>query len=269
MRPYQIRQHLHVREQAALERERLYTAEQHARAQAEAALQTRDEFLSIAAHELKTPLTTLMGNIDLIQRRARREGGLSERDARSIGVASQQARRLKQMIDSLLDLSRLELGQLSIDPQPLDLSQLARRVVDEVRAGLVRHHITCSTPEKPTMIEGDEVRLEQVIQNLLQNAVRYSPNGGKIEVFVEIDECAAQASLHVRDHGIGIAADALARLFELFYRVPDATVEHIHGVGIGLYVVKEIVTLHGGAVEVASETGVGSTFTVKFPLRPG
>jgi signal transduction histidine kinase len=118
------------------------------------------------------------------------------------------------------------------------------------------------------MIAGDEVRLEQVLQNLLQNAVRYSPNGGKIEVFVTADKHAALASLQVRDHGIGIAADALAQLFERFYRVPDSTIEHIHGVGIGLYVVREIVTLHGGTVDVASEAGVGSTFTVKLPLQP-
>ncbi len=267
LRQYQIREHLREREQATLERERLYAAEQHARAEAEAALRTRDEFLSIAAHELKTPLTTLMGNIDLIQRRARREGGLSERDTRSIGVATQQARRLKQMIDSLLDLSRLELGQLSIDPKPLDLGQLARRVVDEVQPGLLQHSITCRTPGTAVMIDGDEVRLEQVIQNLLQNAVRYSPNGGRIEVVVAADEQAELASLHVRDQGIGIPAEAMAQLFERFYRVPDSTIEHIHGVGIGLYVVKEIVTLHGGAVEVASEAGIGSTFTVNLPLR--
>jgi signal transduction histidine kinase len=268
MRQYQIREHLREREQAALERERLYAAEQHARAEAEAALRTRDEFLSIAAHELKTPLTTLMGNIDLIQRRTRREGGLSERDARSIGVATQQARRLKQMIDSLLDLSRLELGQLSIEPKPLDLGQLARRVVDEVQPGLLQHSIICRTPEAAVMIDGDEVRLEQVIQNILQNAVRYSPNGGRIEVLVAIDERAMQAALHVRDQGIGIASDALAQLFERFYRVPDTAIEHIHGVGIGLYVVKEIVTLHGGVVQVVSKAGVGSTFTVNLPLRP-
>jgi signal transduction histidine kinase len=268
MRQYQIREYLLEREQDALERERLYTAEQGARAEAEAALRTRDEFLSIAAHELKTPLTTLMGNIDLIQRRARREGGLSERDSRAIGVATQQARRLKQMIDSLLDLSRLELGQLSIEPNPLDLGRMTRRVVDEVQPGLLQHSISCHTPETPVMIEGDEVRLEQVLQNLLQNAVRYSPNGGKIEVIVTADEQAALASLRVRDHGIGIASDALAQLFERFYRVPDTTIEHIHGVGIGLYVVKEIVTLHGGTVDVASEAGVGSTFTVNLPLQP-
>jgi len=118
------------------------------------------------------------------------------------------------------------------------------------------------------MIEGDQVRLEQVLHNLLQNAVRYSPNGGRIEVIVAADDRAALASLHGRDHGIGIAADALAQLFERFYRVPDMAIEHIHGVGIGLYVVKEIVTLHGGAVDVGSEAGVGSIFTVNLPLRP-
>ena len=112
------------------------------------------------------------------------------------------------------------------------------------------------------------VLFEQVLQNLLQNAVRYSPHGGKIEVIVVVDERAALASLQVRDHGIGIASGALAQLFERFYRVPDTAIEHIHGIGIGLYVVKEIVTLHGGAVEVASEAGVDSTFTVNLPLQP-
>src|SRR4030095_3616198 len=126
------------------------------------------------------------------------------------------------------------------------------------------HH----TPRTAVMIEVDEVRLEQVLQNLLQNAMRYSPNGCRIDVFVATDERAAQESLHVRNHGIGIAADALAQLFERFDRVPDTAIEHIHGVGIGLYVVKEIVTLHGGTVNVASEEGVGSTFTVNLPLRP-
>jgi signal transduction histidine kinase len=266
MRQYQIREHLLEREQAAEERERLYAAERQARAEAENALRIRDEFLSIAAHELKTPLTTLMGNIDLIERRARRENSLSERDARSVHVASQQARRLKQLIDGLLDLSRLELGQLSIEPQPLDLRALARRVVEEVQPGLSRHSIACQMPDQPVMIAGDEVRLEQVLQNLIQNAIRYSPNGGLVEVIVDTVEQPAMACLHVRDHGIGIASDALEQLFERFYRVPDASIEHIHGVGIGLYVVKEIVTMHGGTVKVASEAGVGSTFTVYLPL---
>jgi signal transduction histidine kinase len=134
---------------------------------------------------------------------------------------------------------------------------------------LLQHSISCRTPDTAVMIDGDEVRLEQVIQNLLQNAVRYSPNGGKIEVVVAADEQEGLASLHVCDQGIGIASEAMAQLFERFYRVPDSTIEHIHGVGIGLYVVKEIVTLHGGAVEVASEAGVGSTFTVNLPLRAG
>ncbi|HEU5101629.1 MAG TPA: HAMP domain-containing sensor histidine kinase, partial [Roseiflexaceae bacterium] len=267
MRQYQIREHLLERERAAEEREQLLTAERQARAEAETALSIRDEFLSIAAHELKTPLTTLMGNIDLIERRARREGSLNERDARSVHIASQQARRLKQLIDGLLDLSRLELGQLSIEPQPLDLRSLAQRVVDEVQPGLTRHSIVCRAPEQHVPIAGDEIRLEQVLQNLIQNAIRYSPNGGLVEVLVDTTDQPAMARLRVRDHGIGIAAEALEQLFKRFYRVPDASIEHIHGVGIGLYVVKEIVTMHGGSVKVASEIGVGSTFTVYLPLQ--
>jgi signal transduction histidine kinase len=265
-RQYQIREHMREREQAAEERAKLYAAEQQARMEAEAALRVRDEFLSIAAHELKTPLTSLLGNVELIERRARREGSLSERDARAIHVATQQGRRLRQMIDGLLDLSRLERGQLNIEPALLDLRALARRVVEEAQPGLSNHRMTCKASDTPVVVMGDELRLEQVLQNLLQNAVRYSPGGGIIEVMVEADIRSQRALLQVRDQGIGMPAEALSQLFQRFYRAPNQIAEHIHGIGIGLYVVKEIVSLHSGTVAVTSEEGVGSIFSVSLPL---
>jgi len=263
-RQYQLREHLRERAKAAEERVQLYRAEQQARAAAEAAVQLRDAFLSIAAHELKTPLTSLLGNVQLVERRLVQNGGASERDQRAIHVASQQGHRLKQMIDALLDVSRLEQGQLSITHAPVDFGLLVERVVQEVQLGLTRHTIESHIPTEPVMTLGDELRLEQVLQNLLQNAIKYSPAGGAVVVTVERQT--THAVVQVRDHGVGIPTTAIPHLFERFYRVPEATERHIQGAGIGLYVVKEIVTLHGGTVEVTSQEGGGSTFMIQLPL---
>ncbi|MBK9709862.1 MAG: response regulator [Kouleothrix sp.] len=263
-RQYQLREHLIERAQAAEERIQLYRTEQQARAAAEAAVQLRDAFLSIAAHELKTPLTSLLGNIQLIERRIAQHGELSERDRQAIHVASQQGHRLKQMIDALLDVSRLEHGQLSITREPVDLGRLVEQVIREVQLGVTQHTIECSTPAEPVLTLGDDLRLEQVLQNLLQNAIKYSPNGGAIVVTVERQ--ASHAVVHVRDHGVGIPAAAIPHLFERFYRVPDVAEQHIQGAGIGLYVVKEIVALHGGTVGATSQKDGGSTFTIQLPL---
>jgi CheY-like chemotaxis protein len=206
----------------------------------------------------------LLGSIQLVERRIARSRELSERDQRAIQVVSQQARRLRQMIDALLDVSRLEQGQLSITEAAIDMGLLVERVVQEVRPGLQQHTIESDTPAEPVIILGDELRLEQVLQNLIQNAIKYSPAGGTIEVALEHD--ATQVAVQVRDHGVGIPAAALPHLFERFYRVPDAVERHIQGAGIGLFVVKEIVTLHGGTVDVTSQEGVGSTFTIRLPL---
>lgn len=263
-RQYQLRAYLHEREQASEERTQLYMAEQQARAAAEEAVQLRDSFLSIAAHELKTPLTSLLGNVQLIERRIAKNDEANDRDRRTIRVVRQQGQRLKQMIDALLDVSRLEQGQLSITQAPVDLGALAERVVQEVQLGAMQHAIECRLPPEPVVTLGDELRLEQVLQNLLQNAIKYNPDGGAIIVTVERQS--GQAAIQVQDQGVGIPASALSHVFERFYRVPDAQQRHIQGTGIGLYVVKEIVTLHGGTVEAISQEGGGSTFTIRLPL---
>ena len=247
----------------AVDNARLYEAEQRARAAAEAAIQARDQFLSIASHELKTPLTSLLGYAELLQRRTMREGTLSERDRRAVQVIVEQAMRLNRMVASLLDLSRIETGQLSIERAPVDLRGLARRVVEEMQLTLDRHTIAISTPDEPVLIMGDELRLEQVLQNLISNAIKYSPEGGPISV--QVEQYAARASVAVTDRGIGIPADALPRLFQRFYRANNVDPQS-SGMGLGLYVVKEIVALHGGEVHVTSREGEGSTFTVCLPL---
>ncbi len=248
----------------ALERARLYMAERAARADAQEAIRVRDMFLSIASHELKNPLTSLLGNAQLLQRRSARAGAASDRDQHTVAVIIDQAARLNKLLTALLDVSQLENGQLSIERLPLDLRELAQRVVADVQPTLTQHTITISTPGAPLMIAGDALRLEQVFQNLLQNAMKYSPVGGLIAVQVEQRE--RMACVAITDQGMGIPPQALPRLFERFYRATQGHTGGIGGLGIGLYVVKEIITLHGGTISVASTEGVGSTFTICFPL---
>jgi signal transduction histidine kinase len=250
----------------ALERTRLYESEQQARARAEVAVRLRDQFLSIAAHELKTPLTSLLGYAQLFQRRAARAGSLGEADQRALGVIVDQAARLNRMVTALLDISRIESGQLSITRAPLDLCVLARQVIEQARSQADDHPLELACLHEPLIVEGDDLRLEQVLQNLVQNAVKYSPDGTPITV--RIARQGAQACIAVTDRGIGIPTQAIPRLFQRFYRAPNVDELRISGMGIGLYVVREIVMLHGGTVEVESEEGAGSTFTVCLPLAP-
>ena len=242
----------------------LLEREQQARAEVEAALRQRDGFFSLAAHELKNPLTSLLGNVQMLQRRAERDPALLERYEHNLTAIRNQGQRLASMINGLLDVARIELGQLALERGPLDLRALALRVVDESQPSLVRHSLTLEAGEGPLVVEGDEVRLEQVLQNLIQNAVKYSPQGGAVRVRLERD--GAWARITVRDEGIGIPADALPHLFTRFYRASNAARHAISGTGIGLHVVKEIACLHGGTVEAASVEGRGSTFTVSLPL---
>jgi signal transduction histidine kinase len=224
----------------------------------------RDVFLSVAAHELRTPLTSLLGYTQLVERRARHASTISDRDRQALRIVSDQATRLSKMVTSLLDISRLQLGQLSIEPMQLDLGALAARLVEEARPLLLQHSIEYIGTGAPALISGDELRLEQALQNLIQNAVKYSPDGGAITVRVARD--ATYASVAVTDSGIGIPPEALPQLFQRFYRAPNVDPQHISGLGVGLYVVKEIVELHGGTADVSSEVGAGSTFTLSIPL---
>ncbi len=164
----------------------------------------------------------------------------------------------------LLDIARLEIGQMALDRQQLELAGLAHRVVDEVRPALVRHSIAFETSQSPVMVEGDELRLIQVLQNLISNAVKYSPDGGAIRVCVASND--GLATMAVSDVGIGIPDEVRPRLFQRFFRVRNFATGNISGLGIDLYIVKEIVERHGGTVAVSSVEGEGSTFSVQLPL---
>jgi PAS domain S-box-containing protein len=248
----------------AIDNARLYSTAQQARAEAEAAVRLRDQFLSIAAHELNTPLTSLIGNAQLMQRRAQRDGSLPEREQRNLRVINDQAQRLNRMVLALLDIARLETGQLSIERAPLDIGNLTRRVVDEIRPAIDGRKIELVAPFIPLVVDGDELRLEQVLQNLIQNALKYSPEHQPIAIRVERHE--RRACVAISDRGIGIPEESLPALFQRFYRASNVEDRYISGMGVGLYVVKEIVELHSGEITVESIEGQGSTFTVCLPL---
>lgn len=252
----ELAQELARRLGVALENARLYAA-------AQSAIAAREQFLSLASHELKTPLTTLLGYVGLLQRRLGQSGTLSPRDLRALQTIEAQTQRLDKLILALLDLSRLQAGQLSVEPAPYDLAALARQVVEESQPALDRHTLRLEIPAQPVIVDADGLRLEQVVQNLVQNAVKYSPDGG--EVLVRVFTREQTACLEVIDQGIGIPADALPQLFRRFYRAPNVNGKQISGMGVGLYVVREIMALHGGTVEVSSQEGQGSTFTICFP----
>jgi len=231
------------------------------------AIATRDQFLSIASHELKTPLTSILAALQLVERRLSRQGAMHPRDSRALELAMAQGRRLNNMVMALLDLSRIESGRLGLNRAPVDLSALARRLVDESQPLLDHHRLVLQGASVPLMIDGDELRLEQVLQNLIGNAVKYSPAGGTVTIRVQRHD--DDACVEVADQGVGIPTDALPHLFERFFRAANAEGSGISGMGIGLYVVKEIVTLHGGQIWADSVEGAGTTFTVCLPLVDG
>ena len=238
--------------------------ERAARAEAEAAVAARDQFIAIAAHELKTPLTTIYGNMQLLRRSLVRAGSLSARDQRLLEVAVDQLSRLTSLLNSMLDVSRVSSGQISLNRHALEICAFTRRVVDEVQAGLEHHTIVTSIPLAPILVLADDLRLEQVLQNLLNNAVKYSPGGGRITVTLE--QQGTDVCISLSDEGLGIPAANLPYLFQRFYRAETADTRHIVGMGVGLAIAHEIVALHDGRIEVESQEGVGSTFRVYLPI---
>jgi len=237
---------------------------QTARAEAEAALATRAQFLSIASHELRTPLTSLLGYAHLLPRVAAQGTDALTPLAERI---TQQAQRLNRLIGQLLDVSRLERGQFALERTPLDLAALVGQVVDgfQARAELASpQRVMLHGADTPVWVLGDGPRLEQALLNLLSNAVKYSLPDGPVSVTLAVAD--GQAVLAVTDQGIGIPVEAQARLFEPFYRAPNAGAG-TSGFGLGLYIVHEIVTRHGGQVVVDSTEGQGTTVRLVLPLQ--
>ncbi len=230
------------------------------RIRAEEALRIRDEFLSIASHELKTPLTALQ--IELYAMRDLSSQGADERMSRKLARASRNADRLSRLIEMLLDVSRIATGHLTLRPEPFDLSDTVNQVAETMRgtAEQARCEFSCRT-SGPIPGNWDRLRVEQVVMNLLSNAFRYGA-GAPVTLTASLDN--GEAIIEVRDHGPGVPPKDLGRIFERFERA--SPVQNRSGLGLGLYVSREITRAHGGVIAGRNLPDGGALFTVRLPL---
>ncbi|SDE87760.1 two-component system, chemotaxis family, CheB/CheR fusion protein [Massilia sp. PDC64] len=246
------------------ERDQSLSTEQRGRSDAESASALKDEFLAVMAHELRHPLNLIQISVELLARLP--ELRQVPAVARSANVIRNAVQSQAKLIDDLLDMSRVRTGKLALALAPLDLAPLVRRAVDAVRAapGGAGLAVTVESGEAAVPVLADDVRIEQVVMNLLGNAVKFTPPGGTIAVRVDSED--GMARIDVTDSGQGIAPDQLPRVFEM-YAQPMSVTRAKGGLGIGLAVVRDIVALHGGRVEAYSEgVGKGARFTVWLPL---
>jgi two-component system sensor kinase FixL len=231
---------------------------------AKAEVRERDEFLSIASHELRTPVTALQLQLQLLQRAAQRSlDELPHLLEGKMQALERQTRRIALLVNELLDVSRMRLGKLELRYEDTDLAEIARDVVSHLRGEIGRTGSRLRLDLAPAPGRWDRVRIEQVVTNLLVNAAKFGE--GK-PIAIAVDGDAHRARLRVSDRGIGIAGDAQARVFERFERAVPS--EHFGGLGIGLYIVRQVVDAHGGEVRVESTPGAGATFTVDLPRVP-
>ncbi len=248
----------------ALERARLYEREQAARTAAEEALNARDEFLSVAAHELRTPITSLrLYSQHLLRRLGTGDGLEPDHIKRSLEVFDVQTVRLTRLVSQLLDVSRIEAGRLQLSTEAVDLVALVEGVVDRTRLQTGDREIRVETPAAAPA-DLDPLRIEQVVTNLVDNAVKYSPNPLPIEVTLR-DRGPGEWELAVRDYGPGVAAEQRERIFDRFYQADVQ--QHNPGLGLGLYVTRQIVELHGGTLSAEFPDGGGSRFVVRLPAH--
>src|SRR5947209_5718034 len=224
----------------------------------------KDKFLSIVSHELKTPLTSLKGMTQLFSRQVERA---EAPEIVSIGLADMERsiRRMEVLVNDLLDSSLIETNMFVLHRKRCDLVELCRHLLDEYTAGY-GPALTFEVPGEPIEVEVDADRISQVVLNLLSNARKYSPKGAPITVTLQ--QAGYEATVSVRDMGVGIPPSLLPNIFEQFYRVPGVEVQngpHI-GLGLGLYISRKIVERHGGHIDVQSVPGQGSIFSVVLPL---
>lgn len=221
----------------------------------------RDDFVSMASHELKTPLTSLKGFNHVLKRHY-----IHQDDAEAVNYLAKiekQVDKLTALITDLLDLSQIQRGELAYRYEVFDLYSLAQEVVENTQGTMPTHRIQMHG-QTGALVSGDRDRIGQVLMNLLSNAVKYSPRSK--EVFVRVSRDSREAQVAVQDFGIGIDTEYQQHLFERFYRVTDPTSQTYPGLGIGLYISNEIMRRHSGALRVESEKGKGSTFTFSLPL---
>jgi signal transduction histidine kinase len=226
---------------------------------------TRADFVATASHELRTPLTAVYGGARTLL--AHRDDLPRGQQDRLLQLIEQESQHLVEIVDQLLVSAQLDRGALNVDIEQVDICELSRGVAESARVrAFDRNLIILQTPTEPVVVETDEALLRQVVVNLVENAVKYSPKGGRIDVLVSRTDDAAQ--IDVVDEGIGIPASEQERIFEKFYRLDVEMSRGVGGSGLGLYISREIVERLHGTLSVASTPGEGSTFSVLLPRTP-
>ncbi len=221
-----------------------------------------NRFSADASHELRTPLTVLQGELEAI---AQKGQGLPDDVRDTIGSALEETQRLSKIVASLLAISRLEAGEARVQPVRLDFAELARTTTDQMKLLAEEKRISLTSDgSEPVEIQADPSRLKQVVVNLLDNAIKYTPEGGNVSISVMRRD--DHAVLEVADSGLGISADDLPHVFERFYRADKARSRQMGGTGLGLSIVRSICLAHGGQITVNSTEGRGSLFRVELPL---
>ncbi|MEW6733381.1 MAG: response regulator [Acidobacteriota bacterium] len=258
-------QDITIHKQIEQEREKMLIREQRARKQIEEASLLKDEFIATISHELRTPLTAMFGWIRLL-----RTSKLDENSReRAMETIERNARAQNQLIEDLLDMSRIINGKLKLDIQPVDLKSVIETAVSSVRPAVDAKEINLQmfiTSVGP--VNGDSGRLQQVIWNLLSNAIKFTPRGGRVEI--RLNQIDSQAQITIRDTGQGISSDFLPYVFDRFRQADASITRSVGGLGLGLAIVRHLVELHGGTIEAESDgVGKGATFRLKLLLKPG
>jgi signal transduction histidine kinase len=233
----------------------------------------KTQFLSMASHELRTPLTAVSGFMQIARRRMGRLGAATDvpqpwRDEaqkadETLDMANRQAKKLARLIDELLDVSRLQQGRVEMRLAEIDLGDVVREVGERMKLLSKGHEIETKVGGTAPIV-ADRDRIEQVFENLVGNAIKYSPEDSPIEMSLRVN--GANAVVSVRDHGIGIAPAEVEKIFGLFYRSPDPRADHVGGLGLGLYISREIVSRHRGRLWAERNPDAGTTFHVTLPL---
>lgn len=232
----------------------------------------KDDFLAVAAHELRSPLAAVRSYADLLLRREQQRAEADSRDLHGLTILTQQVSHMLRMVDNLLDVSRIDAGQLDLQIQRVNLVPLLSQVIDQQRPAAGNRELNVITPADELWVAGDSLRIRQILTNLIGNAIKYSPADGLISVRMErierSDEIAPGVSgpaalICIHDSGNGMSSEQQVRLFQRYYRVRNHRAE---GLGLGLYLSRQFVQMHGGQIWVESQEGSGSMFAFTLPL---
>jgi signal transduction histidine kinase len=219
----------------------------------------KDEFIGMASHELRTPLTSISGYLQILDRLE-----INEKSKRFVSKTVRQVRKLSSLVSDLLDVSKIEAGKLELNKRRFNIKKIVEEAIELIQDAQISHQINFKSNVDISNITADPQRIEQVIINLLTNAIKYSPAGKNVDVVLQ--DLGSEIKIGVKDSGIGIKPDKQKNIFNRFYRVEDLN-PSMAGLGIGLYICKEITERHGGQLWVDSAYGEGSTFWLSLPAQ--